>query len=313
MIGGATRGQQRHHCVHDTALIDQLANALGTLGSSEYRACGFACEQFAQVASRGFIRVHKCGAGHMQAHRFQEQLVAISCAIKRARTLAVIGLALSRQQFSAPHQTLRGLLAHFGFVVVGQARSHRPSGHKNCGQMPKMQSTNKQARHDLVAHAEHQRRVKHIVRERNRRALGDVVSAEKRKLHAGCALRYAIAHGRHAACHLRGCAMFAQLVFDDVREASQRRVSREHVVVGVDDGDIRRFLCDHFEFVIRWQGSKSVRNVRTAHAVSATVSVGSSFHLGEVGAACCGACALYALRDLAHSWMEFHDFEIQCN
>ena len=78
--------------------------------------------------------------------------------------------------------------------------------------MAKMQSANQQARHDLVAHAQHQGGVVHIVRQRHSGCHGNDIAAEQAQLHTGCALRYAIAHGRHAACNLGRGAVAARFV-----------------------------------------------------------------------------------------------------
>ena len=90
--------------------------------------------------------------------------------------------------------------------------------------MSKMQGADQQPGHDLVAHAQHQRAVKHIVAERHGGRHGDHITAEQAELHAGRALRHAVAHGRHAAGHLRGGAQPPRLGLDQVRVVLQRGV-----------------------------------------------------------------------------------------
>jgi hypothetical protein len=65
-----------------------------------------------------------------------------------------------------------------------------------------MQSTNQEARHDLVAHTQQQRRIEHIVRQGHCGAHGDGVARKQAQLHAGQALCDAIAHGWNTASHL---------------------------------------------------------------------------------------------------------------
>ncbi len=86
---------------------------------------------------------------------------------------------LGLQQFTAAHQTLRGLLSHLGLGAVGQARSHRPRRHEHRGQMAELQRTHQQTRHDLVAHTEHERAIEHVVAQRHGRGHGDHVAAEQ--------------------------------------------------------------------------------------------------------------------------------------
>jgi hypothetical protein len=72
-----------------------------------------------------------------------------------------------------------------------------------------------------------------------------MVSREQAQLHAGRALRDAVAHGRHAAGHLGRGAQAARLVLDQVGVMLQRLVRRQHVVVGVDDADVGRAFGHH--------------------------------------------------------------------
>ena len=77
-----------------------------------------------------------------------------------------------------------------------------PAGTKTHGQMPERERADQEARDDLVADAEAQRRVEHVVRQRDGGRQRDHVAAEQRQLHPGLALRDAVAHRRHAAREL---------------------------------------------------------------------------------------------------------------
>ena len=87
-----------------------------------------------------------------------------------------------------------------------------------------MQRTDQQTGHDLVAHAQHQRGVKHVVAQRHGGGHGNHVAREQAELHAGSALGHAVAHGGHAPGHLGCGAQLARLLFDDVGVVLQRRV-----------------------------------------------------------------------------------------
>ena len=154
--------------------------------------------------------------------------------------------------------------------------------------MAKVQRANQQARHDLVAHAQHQRGIEHIVAQRHGGGHGNGVAAEQAQLHARCALGHAIAHGGHAAGHLRGGAVLAGFFLDQVGVMLQRRVGREHVVVGVDDADVGAFFGHDLEFVqpgnaglvAIGHGGKGVGHVGAAHAVGAGFALGGQRRFG---------------------------------
>ena len=76
--------------------------------------------------------------------------------------------------------------------------------------MAEGQRRDHQPRHDLVADAEIDRGVEHVVRQADRGRHGDHVAREQRQLHAGLALGDAVAHGRHAAGDLRDAAGLAR-------------------------------------------------------------------------------------------------------
>ena len=209
----------------------------------------------------------------------------------------MVGLVFGVEQFSAAHQPLRGLFTHLGFGSVGQARGHGPRRHKHGGQMAKMQGADQEAGNNFVAHAEHQRRVIHVVAERDRCGHGDHVAAEEAHLHARGALRHAVAHGRHTACHLGRGTSQTRFVFDDVRVMLQRRVCRKHVVVGVDDGDVGRALRDDSQLVVRWQGGDGVGHVGAAQTITSARAASGGVKALQVGGTRGGASICNPLGD----------------
>jgi hypothetical protein len=79
-----------------------------------------------------------------------------------------------------------------------------------------------QPRHDLVAHAEQQCAVEHLVRQRDSRRHRDDFPAEQRQFHAGTALGDAVAHRGHTAGELRDTARLAYGFLEPVRVFVQR-------------------------------------------------------------------------------------------
>ena len=247
MVGGTAGGQQGDHGIHDATLIHHLTDGPALACARDVQNGSHCLAR--QLCAHRFPWVDEGRAGHMQAHGFEQHLVAVGRAVKSAGAFAMVGLAFRGQQFIARDQALHRTLSNACLLFVGQAGGHRPCWHKDRGQMAKVQGPNQQARHNFVAHPEHQGRVKHIVAQRHGRGHGDHIAAEQTQLHARLALGDAIAHGRHPTRHLGGGAAAACLVFDHLRVKAKRRMRRQHVVVGVDDADVGRFLSHHFEFV----------------------------------------------------------------
>ena len=109
--------------------------------------------------------------------------------------------------------------------------------------MAELQRPHQQAGHDLVADAQQQRAVKHVMGQADHRGHGDDVAADQAELHARLALRDAVAHGRHAAGHLGRAARRGHRLLDHGRVVLVGVVGREHVVVGGDDADIGRLAA----------------------------------------------------------------------
>ena len=162
----------------------------------------------------------------------------------------MVGTGLGLQQFAASDQPLSRLFPHFGLFTIGQTRGHGTGRDKERRQMAKMQGADEEPGNDLVAHAEQQRRIKNVVAEGDGRRHGNHIARKQAEFHTGGALRHAIAHGRHTACDLRRGAEFSRLDLDDVWVMLERRVGRQHVVVGAHDSDVGRSLRHHPQFVI---------------------------------------------------------------
>lgn len=137
--------------------------------------------------------------------------------------------------------------------------------------MAEVQRANQQTRHDLVAHTEHQGRIKGVMAQRHGSGHGDRIAAEQAQFHAGHALGHAIAHRWGATCNLCRRTTLAGFVFQNVRVVLKRRMGRQHIVVSRHDGHIGCALCHHTQLVIAGQGGKCVCHIGTAHALCAGV------------------------------------------
>ena len=150
----------------------------------------------------------------------------------------MIGLGLGLQQVGAARLAFGVELANLRLFIIGEPRRHRPGRQEHRRQVPERKRADQKARHDLVADAEVDRGVEHVVRQRHRRRERNHVAGEKRELHALLALGHAIAHRRHAASDLRRAADGARRLFDEVGKAGEGLMGRQHVVVGGYDREI---------------------------------------------------------------------------
>ena len=162
-------------------------------------------------ASRsGVPGIDEGGARRVQAHDLHQHLVGIGGAVEGAGARPVIGFGLGLEQLGAAGLALGIELADLGLLVIGQAGGHRPGRNEHRRQMAEGQRRDHQPRHDLVADAEIDGGIEHVVRQADRRRHGDHVARKQRQLHARLALGDAVAHGRHAAGHLRDAAGLAR-------------------------------------------------------------------------------------------------------
>ncbi|MNZ89231.1 hypothetical protein D3C78_1081420 [compost metagenome] len=152
----------------------------------------------------------------------------------------MVGLHLRLQQLFAAGLAFGVALAHVGLLLVGNAGDHRPARNEDGRQVAEAQRPHHQAGDDLVADAQHQRGVEHVVRQGHGGGHGDHFAAGDGQLHARLALSHAIAHGRHATGELANRADLAQGLLDLLGEVLVRLVRRKHVVVGRDDGHVGR-------------------------------------------------------------------------
>ena len=237
-VVGRTAGRgETDHCVDDRFLVDGMAqrSIIAAERRDPQRLFGGGHRQ--RIAQRR-VRIDECAARHVQAHDFHQHLIGVGGAVERAGARAVVGRGLRFQQFVARGLAVGETLAHSGFFLVRQPRRHGPGGHEEYRQMTEAQRADQQTRHDLVAHAQQQRRVEHLVRQRHRGGQRDGVAREQRQLHAGTALGDTVAHRRHAACDLGTAACVARGHADQRWVVLHRLMRRQHVVVRSDDADV---------------------------------------------------------------------------
>ncbi|MNK77416.1 hypothetical protein D3C87_970150 [compost metagenome] len=230
VVGRAAGGVQRDNRVDQRTLVDDFADrdvVAILLGQARDLVRGFAGQGIAQRR----VRVDEGRARQVQAHDFHQQLVGVGGAVEGAGAGAVVGIHFRLQQLFAAGLAFGVTLAHVGFLLVGNARDHRPARHEDHRQMAEAQRAHHQARHDLVADAEHQRAVEHVVGQRHGGGQRDHFAARQAQLHARLALGHAIAHGRGATGELADGADFAQGFLDQFGKDFVRLVRREHVVI----------------------------------------------------------------------------------
>ena len=250
VVGGAAGRVQADDAVDPGAFVQhvrqrgELVAALGDGDGTLRRRAGERVAQWGAGIDEG-------GTRQVQAHHLHQHLVGVGGAVKRAGAGSVVGLHLGGEQRGAVDLALGVELTDAGFFAVREARGHRPGGDEHGRQMAEGERAHYQAGHDLVADAEIDRRVERLVRERDRGGERDHVAGEQRELHAGFALGYAVAHGRHAAGDLRGGAGVAGGLPDQRRVALIGLMRREHVVVGGDDRQVGSLAGDQPRLVGR--------------------------------------------------------------
>ncbi len=88
----------------------------------------------------------------------------------------MVGGHFGFEQLVAADLTQRIQGAHLGLFRIWQARRHWTGWYEDDRQVGERQSANDQARHDLVAYAQHQGRIIGVVAERHGRRHGDDVA-----------------------------------------------------------------------------------------------------------------------------------------
>ena len=202
----------------------------------------------------------------MQAHDLHQHLVGVGGAVESAGAGRVIGLGLRRQQVGAGRLAFGEQLADFRFLVVGKARGHRSRRQEHRRQMAEREGADQEARHDLVADAEIDRRIEHVMRKGDRGRKRDDIAREQGKLHPLLALGDSIAHRRNAARDLRRPARGARRLFDEIGKAGVGLMGREHVIVGGDDREIGPRSLAQRLLVARCAGGEAMGEIGAAEA-----------------------------------------------
>ena len=261
-----------------------------------------------QCVAQWRARIDEARAGQMQAHDLHQHLIGIGGAVEGTGAGRVIGFRFGFKQFGATDLALGIELADLALFVVRQPRGHRPGGNEHARQMAEAQSADQEAGHDLVADAQIDRGVEHVVAERDRGRHGDDVAREQRQVHAGLALGHAVAHRRHPACDLRGRAYGARRVLDDVGIELVGLMGAQHVVIRRDNAEVERPVAGQFRLVGGRAGSKAVGQVSaTQRRPVDPVFLGARYAIkidaARVGTACRDAIGhvLNSLED-RHRW-----------
>ncbi len=170
--------------------------------------------------------------------------------------------------------------------------------------MAELQRAHHQPRDDLVADAEHHHRVEGVVRQRDRGAHRDRIAREQRQLHAGIALRDAVAHRRHAAGDLRHRAHFTRRRADQRGIALIGLVRGQHVVVRGDDAEIQRMFDAQLQLVGGRQRGVAMSQVGAGQALCRAQFALRAGAALQVGAAAGAATFDDARGDVAHGGIE---------
>ena len=97
---------------------------------------------------------NEAGAGQMQPHEFHQHLIGIGRAIEGTGAGSVIAGHFCGHQLVSVAKSVRKAFAHFGFLVVANARWHGAGWQKDGRQMPKGGSCDHQARNDFITNAQ---------------------------------------------------------------------------------------------------------------------------------------------------------------
>ncbi len=195
--------------------------------------------------------------------------------------------------------------ADLGLFRIRQAGPHRAGRHEDDWQVGETERADHQARHDLVADAQHQAGIEGVVAERHGGAHGDDIAREQAEFHARTALRHAITHGGHAAGDLGGGAELARHTAELFRIVMIGLVGRQHVVIGGHDADIGYGVERGLQLFIGRRGGDDVGIVGAAKLLAARfvcpVAIGA-FHelLAQILGALDDACG------------HFGDYGMQC-
>ena len=264
-IGRAAGRVQPDDAVDDRAFVDDAPDRRELIAERGDRQRPLDAEHGERVAQRR-VGIDEGRARQMQAHDLHQHLIGVGGAVESAGAGRVIGLGLRLEQVVAGRLAFGEELADFRFLVVGEARGHRSRGQEHRRQMAKREGADQEAGHDLVADAEIDRRIEHVVRKRDRRRERDDVAGEQGKLHPLLALGNPIAHRRNAARDLRRPAHGARRLLDEIGKAGVGLMGREHVIVGGDDREIGAGPLAQRLLVARCAGGEAMGEIGAAEA-----------------------------------------------
>ena len=168
--------------------------------------------------------------------------------------------------------------------------------------MAEGQGADDQARNDLVADAEIDGGIEHLVRQGDGGRQRNHVAREQRQFHAGLALGHAIAHGGNAARHLRRAARLARRLADQVGIGFEGLMRREHVVVGGDDAEVGAGAVAQHVLVVGTAGGEAMGDVGAAQRLALGLVGHGGIDPGEIARArcpCCGAMIFSVTAEIA--------------
>ena len=155
-------------------LVDDVADRSILVAERGQFERPFDAECGQRVAQRR-VRIDEGGAWQMKPHDLHQHLVGVGGAVEGAGSRRVIGLGLGGEEVRAARLALGVELADLRFLIVGEARGHGPRRQEHPRQMAEGERADQEPRHDLVADAEIDRSVEHVVRQRHRRRERDHV------------------------------------------------------------------------------------------------------------------------------------------
>ena len=130
--------------------------------------------------------------------------------------------------------------------------------------------------------------------------LGDQVTAEQAQLHSVLTLSDTVTHSGNTTGNLGGAANIANCLLDLVRIFRIGLVGGEHIVVGIDNGDITRLHQPQALFILFATGSETVGKIATAQFSALGTVVVIFFDSTQVVGPQAAAALDNSLSDLSH-------------
>ena len=217
-IGRAARRMKPDDPVDDGAFVYDAPDRRKFIAEGGDLQRPLDAEHGQRVAQRR-IGIDEGGAGQVQAHDLHQHLVGVGRAVEGAGARGVIGFRFRGQQIGPRRLALCEELADLRLFVIGEPGGHGSCRQEQSRQMAERERADQEARHNLVADAEIDRRVEHIVRKGDRGRQRNDVARKKGKLHSFLALGDAVAHGGHAARDLSRRPHRARRLLDEIGKA----------------------------------------------------------------------------------------------